>query len=135
VQLFADINNLLNTLRLWNTGDQAYMTSLHLPRSTDYPNIPGDDKVGDYREPGVAYQPMENGVDFTQVGLPGVIYYQGATAKYFEYVNSQWQEVDQGRLGKILGDKAYIDMPNASTYWFLDPRRVHFGLRVSFNFE
>lgn len=135
VQLFADINNVLNTLRLWNTGDQEYMKSLHLPRSSDYPNIPGDDKVGDYREPGVAYQPMLNGVDFAQAGQGGVIYYQGASQKYYEYVNNQWQEVEQGRLGNILDNKAYIDMPNASTYWFLDPRRVYFGLRLSFNFE
>jgi len=26
-------------------------------------------------------------------------------------------------------------MPNASTYWFLDPRRIFFGLRLSFNFD
>jgi len=135
VQLFMDVNNLLNTHRLWGTNDQAYMTSLHLPRSTDYSNIPGDDKVGNYREPGVAYQPMENGVDFTQQGLPGVIYYQGSTGNYYEYVNTQWGQVDSGRLQKILDDKAYIDMPNPSTYWFLDPRQIYFGLRLSFNFE
>ncbi len=49
LQLFMDVNNLLNTHRLWGTNDQAYMTSLHLPKSPDYSNIPGDDKVGDYR--------------------------------------------------------------------------------------
>jgi outer membrane receptor protein involved in Fe transport len=134
VQLYMDVNNLLNTLRLWNTGDQAYMNSLHLPRSSDYGNIPGNDKVGDYRKLGVNYQPMENGVDFSQAGLPGVVYYHGANETYYEYVNSHWQEVEQGRLGQILDDKAYIDMPNASTYWFLDPRRVYFGVKVSFNF-
>ena len=135
VQLFMDMNNVLNTLRLWNTGDQSYMRSLHLPRSTDYPNIPGEDKVGDYRELGVPYQPMENGVDFAQTGLAGVIYYQGASDRYYEYVNSQWQEVEPGRMAKILEDKAYIDMPNASTYWFLDPRRIYFGIKVSFTFD
>ena len=135
VQLFMDVNNVLNTLRLWNTNDQAYMQSLHLPRSEAYSNIPGDDRVGDYREPGVAFQPMENGVDFSQVGHAGVIYYQGASGKYFEYVNSQWQEVEGGKMQKVLDDKAYIDMPNASTYWFLDPRRIYFGLRASFTFE
>jgi outer membrane receptor protein involved in Fe transport len=135
VQLFMDVNNVLNTLRLSTTNDQAYLKSLHLPTSEDYPNIPGDDKVGYYREPGVDYQPMENGVDFGQAGLPNVIYYQGASALYFEYVNNKWQQVDQGRLDKILKDKAYIDMPNASTYWFLDPRRFYFGLKVSFNFD
>jgi len=135
VQLFMDINNVLNTLRLSTTNDQEYMKSLHLPTSPDYNNIPGDDKVGNYREPGVAYQPMENGVDFTQAGLKGVIYYQGSSGNYYEYVNSQWQQVEQGRLNRILEDKAYVDMPNADTYWFLDPRRVYFGLKVSFNFD
>jgi outer membrane receptor protein involved in Fe transport len=135
LQLFMDVNNVLNTLRLSTTNDQSYLTSLHLPTSSDYSNIPGDDKVGDYREPGVDYQPMENGVDFSQVGLPGVIYYQGSAAKYFEYVNSKWQEVDTARLSTILDDKAYIDMPNPSTYWFLDPRRFYFGVKVSFNFD
>jgi outer membrane receptor protein involved in Fe transport len=135
MQLFVDINNVLNTHRLSTVNDQAYMNSLHLPGSTDYPNIPGDDKVGDFREPGVGYQPMENGVDFATTGLAGVIYYQGSTARYFEYVNSQWQPVDQARLDKIMKDKAYIDMPNASTYWFLDPRQFFFGLKVSFNLD
>jgi hypothetical protein len=91
--------------------------------------------VGDYRKPGVDYQPMENGVDFSQVGLPGVIYFRGANRAYYEYVNNQWTEVEQGRLGRILTDKAYIDMPNASTYWFLDPRKIFFGVKVSFDFD
>jgi len=74
-------------------------------------------------------------VDFSQAGLSGVIYYHGGSQKYYEYVNSQWQEVEQGKMNRVLDDKAYIDMPNASTYWFLDPRRIHLGLRVSFNFD
>jgi outer membrane receptor protein involved in Fe transport len=135
IQLFLDVNNVLNTLRLWNTTDQAYMKSLHLTKSEAYTNIPGDDKVGNYREPGVDFQPMENGVDFSQNGLAGVIYYQGSSGKYYEYVNSQWSEVEQGRLDRILDDKAYIDMPNASTYWFLDPRRIYFGIKLSFDFD
>ncbi len=57
--LFMDVNNVFNTLRLWNTSDVNYMTSLHLPKSDAYPNIPGDDKVGDYRKPGDAWQPVE----------------------------------------------------------------------------
>jgi outer membrane receptor protein involved in Fe transport len=135
VQMFVDVNNVLNIHRLSTVNDQSYLNSLHLPTSTDYPNIPGDDRVGDYREPGVDYQPMENGVDFSTAGLPGVIYFQGSSAGYFEYVNRMWQPVEQSRLDKVLKDKAYIDMPNASTYWFLDPRQFFFGLKVSFNFD
>lgn len=136
IQLFVDINNLLNTRRLWNTGDVNYLSSLHLPQSADYTNIPGDDKVGDYREPGVEFQPMINGVDFTQA--PGedrerAWFFQKSTGKYFQYSNGEWSEVDQNLLNKALEDKAYIDMPNASTFWFLNPRQIFFGLKFSFN--
>jgi outer membrane receptor protein involved in Fe transport len=138
-ELFVDVNNVFNTLRLWNTGDFNYMSSLHLPKSKDYPNMVGNDKVGDYRALGVEYQPMQNGVDFRQTGKPRLIYYDNneksqTYGQYFEYVNNQWSQVDQQRIDKILADKAYIDMPNASTYWFLDPRRIFFGLKISFDF-
>lgn len=138
-QFFIDVNNVFNTLRLWNTGDFNYLSSLHLPKSKDYPNMVGDDKVGDYRALGVDFQPMQSGVDLTQPGKSRLIYYDNnerspSFGKYFEYVNSQWSQVDQGRIDKILSDKAYIDMPNASTYWFLDPRKIYFGLRLSFDF-
>lgn len=133
--LFMDMNNVFNTLRLWNTGDQDYRRSLHLPKSKAYDNIVGDDKVGDYREPGVEYQPMEYQavIDPTKPGKARAIYYEGSTGKYFEYNNEQWSEVEKSRMDKIFEDKAYIDMPNASTFWFLNPRRIFFGLRVSFN--
>lgn len=133
--LFVDVNNLFDTKRLWNTGDQAYLQSLHLPRSKAYDNIPGDDKVGDYREPGTEYQPMEyqKVIDPTKAGKERAIYYEGSTGKYFEYKNEAWGEVDQARIDKVLEDKAYIDMPNASTFWFLNPRNLYFGIRVSFN--
>jgi len=36
-------------------------------------------------------------------------------------------------MDKILEDKAYIDMPNPSTFWFLNPRNIYFGIRLSFN--
>jgi hypothetical protein len=131
-----DMDNVLNTLRMWNTNDQAYLESLHLPKSTAYPNIPGDDKVGDYREPGTDFQPVI-GVDVWDTGhLPAedrAWYKEISTGTYREYVNGQWVEVDKNRVDKLLDDKAYIDMPNASTFWFLNPRRIFFGLRFSFN--
>jgi hypothetical protein len=130
-----DMNNALNTLRLWNTTDQNYLASLHLPKSKAYDNIPGGDKVGDYRKPGVDWQPMEyqQVIDATTSGKTGAIYYEGNTGNYFEYKNGQWSQVDQSRIDQINKDKAYINMPNASTFWFLNPRQIFFGLRVSFN--
>lgn len=140
VQLFMDISNLFNTLRLWNTGDQDYLMSLHLPKSAAYDNIPGDDLVGDYREPGVDFQPIEYvaGISSNISGNDGAIYYvetppDGYSSHYFEYTNGAWKVVDNAKIDKILDDKAYIDMPNASTFWFLDPRKIYFGMRVSFN--
>ncbi len=142
VQLFVDINNVLNTLRLWNTGDQNYLNSLHLPKSDVYDNIPGNDKVGDYRKPGVDWQPMvwQNTVAGTTAPNDyRAIYYESSTGKYWHVVDDDqgarmWTEVSKAAIDKVLNDKAYIDMPNASTFWFLDPRRVFFGVRVSFDF-
>jgi len=139
---FADIQNVFNTRKLsgasfWDAFDhQYYMDSLHLPESDAYDNIPGDDKVGDYREPGVDFQPIE------QIGLvtdladpnPDVIYYERTSGSYMNFVDGAWSEVPGGRMDQILEDKAYIDMPNQTSFNFLNPRQIFFGLRTSFNF-
>jgi len=147
VYMFADVGNALNTkfLALWGSinsfsdyQDQIdYMESLHLPKHRAYDNIPGHDKFGDYRKPGVRFQPIERrGQIFeTDVGEKGVIYWDQSTQKYMEYnpETQQWSEVDHARMKKILDTKAYIDMPNQSSFWFLNPRRVSFGIRVTLN--
>jgi len=108
-----------------------------LPKHRAYDNIPGHDKFGDYRKPGVRFQPIERrGQIFeTDVGEKGVIYWDRSTQKYMEYnpETQQWSEVDHARMKKILDTKAYIDMPNQSSFWFLNPRRVSFGIRVTLN--
>jgi len=143
IQLFMDITNLFNTLRLWNTGDQNYMLSLHLPPNAAYDNMPGDDKVGDYRTPGVEWQPevYQSQVQGTTPPIDyRAIYYEGQTGRYWQVVkNAQtgvnsWVEVDKARMDQINSDKAYINMPNQSTYWFLDPRKFYFGMRISYAF-
>jgi outer membrane receptor protein involved in Fe transport len=136
IQLLADFSNLLNALRLRDTGDQDYRISLHLPRNKGYDNIPGHDKFGDYRQPGVAFQPMEYlaVVDQTRPAASAkVIYYEGTTGRYWQCTDSQWAEVSKSRLDRINEDHSYIDMPGPSTYWFLNPRAVMFGARVSFD--
>jgi hypothetical protein len=137
-EFLMDISNLLNTRRLWNTGDQDYRTSLHLPASEDYDNIVGNDKIGDYREPGVEFQPMERRAEInreTDTGKTRIIYYELATGDYLQYVDNSWVHVDKTRMDRILKDKAYIDMPNASTFWFLNPRDIYFGLRITFDLD
>ncbi|MDZ7261124.1 MAG: hypothetical protein ONB05_03280 [candidate division KSB1 bacterium] len=146
ITFLVDVNNALNTKRLslnsfYDTNDYLdYFNSLHLPRSNAYNNIVGKDKVGDYRKEGVPFQPIE------QVGIitkltdpePGVIYYGKLTEtddqlKYYHYVNGTWSEVEKKRMQKILDDKAYINMPNLTTFNFLNPRDIFIGIRTSFN--
>jgi outer membrane receptor protein involved in Fe transport len=140
IQLFMDVSNLLNTRRLWNRGDQNYMLSLHLPQSEAYPNIPGDDKVGEYRTPGVEWQPEVYQDKVQGQTVPDdfrAIYYEGSTGRYWQVAKDaqsgakSWVEVDKARIDQINADKAYINMPNQSTYWFLDPRKLYFGMRIS----
>jgi outer membrane receptor protein involved in Fe transport len=139
-QLFMDINNVLNTHRLWNVNDQNYLVSLHLPVSTAYPNIPGDDKVGDYRKPGVDWQPMEQ-ISRVEASRPPAadkaraIYYEISSGRYWWYKNGAWSMVPGPTIDHVLNDKAYINMPNQSTFWFLDPRNYFFGVTFSFNFS
>jgi outer membrane receptor protein involved in Fe transport len=135
LQLMMDVDNVLNTKRLWDTGDRDYRMSLHLPKDEAYNNIPGHDRIGDYRKPGVEFQPMEYQavIDQTSAGKERAYYYEGTTGKYWEYAAGAWSEVAKGRIDRVLKDKAYIDMPNASTFWFLNPRNFYFGARLTFD--
>ncbi|HOY44779.1 MAG TPA: TonB-dependent receptor [bacterium] len=144
LQVFADINNLFNTRRLTNSGDQNYRKSLHLPKSDAYNNIPGDDRFGDFREPGVEWQPMENGVDFNSIPSSNrAWYYDKESNAYWYYmddatipvVQDRWAKVDQAKVDQAIEDKAYINMPNPSTYWFLNPRTITFGFRIAFDID
>jgi outer membrane receptor protein involved in Fe transport len=150
IMLFVDIRNLLNTKRLSGagfysgsptTGDMGdYFASLHLPESNAYNNIPGDDRVGTYRKDGVEFQPIEQ-VSNVQMVTPSsynvnqinkAIFYDKASRNYFKVVNNEWKKVDDSEMQKILDDKAYIDMPNNTSFNFLDPRQVFFGINISF---
>ncbi len=142
--LFMDINNVFNTLRLWDTNDQNYLASLHLPQSIAYTNIVGDDKVGDYRKPGVSWQPItpQSIIDQNSSPPPSnvmsggnsiAMYYASSTGRYWWYRDGAWSLVPQSKVNQVLSDKAYIQMPEQSTYWFLNPRTFYFGATFSFN--
>jgi outer membrane receptor protein involved in Fe transport len=169
VEFFVDVDNVFNIKRLQlnSRGKQNdfddYMNSLHLPKSEAYDNIPGDDRVGEYRKNGVDYQPIEsrgviqyesvidddNNLVLMDTGEEGIIYYDKAGEKYIEYHEydqpvenpdipgtmdpGYWQTVEKNRMQKILDDKAYIDMPNISSFNFLNPRSFFFGIRTSFD--
>jgi outer membrane receptor protein involved in Fe transport len=159
IQAFIDINNLINYKRMSfqdmvSAEDRtSYYHSLHLPESDDYGNIPGDDRVGTYNRSNY-YQPMEplGRIDFNNeeiIGDAGVIYYDKPTKRYVEYIENpegtvnddgsenpgDWVDIEKGRLNKILEDKAYINMPSQTSFTFLNPRQIFYGIRISFDFN
>jgi outer membrane receptor protein involved in Fe transport len=140
ITCFVDVENALNIKRLsllgfYDATDfQDYMRSLHLPASQYYNNIVGNDKVGEFRDDDVAFQPIEIKGNINEVQSPDarVIYFDRATKKYMNYINGGWSEVKSGRMQQILDNKAYIDMPNQTSFNFLNPRQFFFGMRLSF---
>jgi hypothetical protein len=64
---------------------------------------------------------------------PLVIYRETSTDRYLSYADGAWSEVPGGTLKKLLDDKAYIDMPNFTSFSFLNPRQWFFGVRTSFD--
>jgi len=107
-QFYVDVSNVLNTKFLSYAGFADYydyidyLESLHF----DWEEGPehGNDRVGEYRKEGVAYEPYDPS-DPTK------------------------SEAD---LKRILDTKAYIDMPNLTYFTFLNPRDFRLGLKVSF---
>ena len=146
LSLIADITNLFNFKEFSQYGfydaqdRYFYLRSLHLPadisENIGSVYIPGDDQPGDSRKPGVPFQPINPVGSINAITSPkdGLIYYDMSTKKYMEYSASGWAEVDAARMQKILEDKAYIDMPNQSSFTFLNPRDIFFGIKISFHF-
>ena len=147
VRLFIDVTNVLGLRRLYpnafalGTQDyEYYMQSLHLPEDTfdefdpGYVGVPGDDQPGDYRDPDVAFQPIE-GVgtlpEAPEEGTERAWRWSAERGDYFRWDGSAWAEVPDGEVDRALDEKAYIDMPNEEYFWFLNPRQVRFGIRVS----
>lgn len=145
VQFFMDVTNALN-VRYFSPGGYGfkdgndfdnYMKSLHLPADIadrlNYGNIPGDDRPGDYRKPGVTAVPMKWIRNTTSESnpYPTYLYYDLSTQKYMKYANGQWIEEAGSRVDQVLKDKAYIDMPNLDYFTFLNPRNVFFGIKFN----
>ncbi|CAM3392104.1 TonB-dependent receptor [Rhodothermus bifroesti] len=149
VQFFVDVTNVLNLRRMyWSNGSifegpndlTNYFRSLHLPgdifgeKDPGYVWVPGKDKPGDYRKPGVAYDPIFAVLDVTQVTdpIPNVLYWDKKTGQYMTYANGSWGPADKRRVDYVLKNKAYISMPSESYLAFLNPRDVYFGVRITF---
>ena len=149
-QFFVDVSNVFNIRHLRRRGNfvgeggrdwQNYMKSLHLPEDLwgerevkPYPYITGDDEPGDYREPGVEFQPIEIVSTIADVRTPNThpLYYEQSSDSYKQWVDGSWQDADQELVDRTLETKAYINMPNMRFLNFLNPRQVRFGVRLSF---
>ncbi|MCB0731046.1 MAG: TonB-dependent receptor, partial [Ignavibacteriae bacterium] len=140
VSFIMDVSNVFNNKRLsllgfMNAQDyEDYWNSLHLPKSNAYDNIVGDDRYGEYRKQGVEYQPVEQVANVTTLTNPNTraFYYENSSGKYMQWDGSTWSEVSSSKLDKVMDDKAYIDMPNETSFNFLNPRQIYFGINVRF---
>jgi len=153
LQFFVDVSNLFNfryfpgTYGFFGAYDfDNYMKSLHLEdfaeqfrTAVGYVNIPGDDRPGDVRAEGAAYQPIVavkllSDLQRTENQHPRPFYYVAESGQYYQFVNGQMGPVDPAKLEQVLDDKAYIDMPNQETFTFLNPRNIFYGVRFSIEF-
>ena len=148
VKLFADITNVFNLKFLsryaaWfgSRDYENYMYSLQIPEDTfgdvevlPYDFIPGDDRPGDYRQPGVEYKPIEivSRVDALSNPSTYPLYYEKESKRYMEWVDGSWREANSDMVNQVLEDKAYIDMPNYRFTRYLNPRSIKFGIRITF---
>ena len=110
IQIYLDVTNLLNTKYMSMAGFadsqdwKNYLASLNF--SWEKGDEHGDDKIGDYRAEGVEYDPLEPNPD----NDPEI----------------------SARNARRKESKSYIDMPNITSFTFLNPRAYTFGITISF---
>jgi hypothetical protein len=148
LNFFVDMSNVLNLKRMnyftnagFVDGDDYlnYMRSLHLPSDVvaGYGNpettITGSDRPGDYRKSGVDFVPIESVSNLMNVQSPTgrALYWVPSEDQFYQFVDGQFVQADQGFVDNVLDDKAYIDMPNQNFFTFFNPRAFQFGIRVS----
>ncbi len=109
VQFFLDVTNAFNVKYMSWAGfsdrydREDYLRSLNFSWEEGVEH--GNDKIGDYRPVGVAYDPLEPNPD----NDPGIA----------------------ARNKKRKESKSYIDMPNIKAFTFLNPRNVMVGLKIN----
>ncbi len=120
VQLYVDVSNVLNTKFLSYAGFasggdyQNYLASLNFPFETG--EFKGNDRIGEYRDWNVKYDPLEPLVDNPD-NDPGI---------------AQTNAEIKKRNAHRRATKSYIDMPNLRAFTFLNPRDITFGIKVDF---
>jgi len=146
LKFMADVRNVLNTRHMYSGAfsdyfdTRDYYYSLHLPESVtaelDYPSIPGSDRPGDYRPDDVEFVPFEfeYDIDFANdTGNSRAYYYNAADKSYYRFTDAGWLPADPSAVDELIEKKAYIDMPNQTSFTFLNPRDIFIGLNLSFD--
>jgi outer membrane receptor protein involved in Fe transport len=110
LQLYADVDNLLNSKFLSYSGFSDYYDYLDYMESLcfDWEDsvFKGNDRIGEYRDWDVEYDPLvPNPDDDSEIAKE----------------NERRKET-----------KSYIDMPNIQSLTFLHPRMIHFGIKIAF---
>jgi outer membrane receptor protein involved in Fe transport len=109
-QIYLEVTNLLDTKYLSSAGfadnydRNDYLYSLNFPWEEGEEK--GNDKIGDYRPAGVAYDPLEQ--------------------------NPNNDPEITARNNRRKENKSYINMPNIDSFTFLNPRRFTIGIKIDF---
>ncbi len=110
IQLYMDIINVFNYKYMSDAGFSDNYDRLNYLESLNFSwekgDEKGDDRIGDYRPAGVAYDPLEP--------------------------NPNNDPAVSARNQVRKDNKSYIDMPNIGSLTFLNPRTYRFGLRINF---
>jgi len=140
MKFFVDMQNVFNFKYMYDSGFsdaqdyESYMESLHLSWEKGVQH--GEDRVGEYRNPGVNFIPMQQVESVNQVSAPNerTLYYDTGDDTYYQYCDdTDWFIRDKNWVQKeVIDKKAYIDMPNILSLAFLHPRYIRFGVRISF---
>lgn len=110
MEIFVDVSNALNTKFLSYAGFsdyydyQDYLESLNF--SWEEGVEKGSDRIGEYRDWDIPYDPLEPNPD----NDPEI----------------------EARNAERKKNKSYIDMPNFKAFTFLDPRKITVGVRINF---
>lgn len=139
MEFFIDVSNVFNTKIFSSAGFSdyndriAYMESLHFDWEKDTQH--GHDRVGESRQQGVEYIPMQETADINLIEEPEtrVLYYDQVTQHYMQFDGDQWVERSKKWVRKeVLDTKAYIDMPNLTYFTFLNPLNFTIGIKFYF---
>jgi len=120
LQAYVDVTNLLDTKFLSYTGFISsrdyndYLESLHFSWEEGIEH--GHDRLGEYRDEGVDYDPM-----VSLISNP-------TDDPLIDEQNDQIKKDNEKRLDT----KSYINMPNNTSFSFLYPREIKFGIKFIF---